>query len=186
MPSNKSTSHYKRHSKASLAWFNKATDLRWASGVIWDAIEDAPHTYSLYASVFAMNAGLSLELAFKAILVESQPPSSTFPQGHNLKKLAEDSHLTKKLDADDLAMLEIYSMYVISVGKYPVATKEESHEKDLNTFKKQFKPLETFKNCKHKFYGPDKNRCPSWDTYEKIWKIVYQEYSGLKEEFKIS
>lgn len=186
----KTEDSYQHRNEVSLCWFNKASDLHAASAAIWFSMEDEQSKLivkkfhlgrgfrmdAAVRSVFCMTCGLSLELLYKAILVENKSFNPKQDVHHGLANLARKAGL--KLAADDEALLEILSEYISWDGKYPVPKKREAMEK-LHKLKLQ-----------HLFddvgLGNLEIKTPngrlSWDGFESLWQngvLLYYEAADM-------
>jgi len=126
---------YAERRETSLAWLNKSSDLKASAACLWHCIENE-HTplkaaigyggsFSFQGAVspiYRMLCGLSLELLYKAIIVEQgNQPKTT----HNLKDLAKDAGLQGSVEHDDL--LDILTHSIEWNAKYPVPTEQKQY-----------------------------------------------------------
>jgi hypothetical protein len=122
-----------------------------------------------FTRVFAFNAGLSLELALKAILVSK---GIKIPTTHKRAKLAD----LAKIDVDDdqKYTLEAFTTNIEWSGGYPVPTKKEKwddfHDRILesHTVQEQSGSRRMTK------------RFPSLENYTKLWAICDKEFEEIR------
>ncbi len=162
---------YERRGQSDLWWYNKAIDLRGGAAAIWDAKQKQ--------EVFALNAGLSLELLLKAywVFYTTKDFKEVSSKGHNLIKIAQETDIFGLLDIHQKALLEIFSEYIYWVGKYPVARDEQQHNSSLKKLQKQFK-REPFGSAY--ISQPNEKTIPSWENYDALWEIISSHYWAAK------
>lgn len=180
---------YGLHGPASLTWFNKSNDLRGACAAIWHSIqtEDVAlkQDYGLGSqysfacavpSVFAMNAGLSLELLFKAIWIQANFANfEKVPKTHDLKELARKADAIGQFSDDQILLLEIFSLYSLWIGKYPIPKDEESYCKATETMSK------TRRTGGRLIEMHIPALTPNWKNYNEIWVTGSAYYWKLEE-----
>jgi hypothetical protein len=175
---------YEREKKLSIYWFNHANDLRGAAGAVWFAIENESHQvhnflemesgYSFSVAcppVFLMLCGLSLELLFKALIVEigGQPPVT-----HDLRKLSLEAQIT--INADDLELIDLLTDHIKWAGKYPVP-KGERAEWDKHAgrmFAALTEPVPDLSIAAFR-----RNDRLDWKDYSRIWNDCSSRYWEL-------
>lgn len=122
-------SRYQRGKTMAIYWYNKASDLRGAAGLVWAGMEDdQPSTtatklglgvgFSFQVAcwpVYLMLCGLALELLLKATIVaQGREPH----EHHRLADLWGDSGLTAT--RKQRGLLEILTESIYWAGRYPV------------------------------------------------------------------
>lgn len=181
-------SAYRYRGSADLWWFNKANDLRGATAAIWDARERNPDTlrekfgmgegYSFSVAlppVFAMNAGLSIELLLKAILVaDLKGDFEKLPHTHDLHALANKAGVLKLLNENQHSLLQILSEFILWIGKYPVGRTEGKTEASMHVMGKMMRVISP--DSKLNIMVSNGNTWPNWDNYNALWKILSDEY----------
>ena len=121
-------SQYERRKSLSIYWYNKASDLRGAAGLVWAGMErdESAETaqwlglgagFSFRAAcwpVYLMLCGLALELLLKASIVEQgREPKAT----HKLPALWSDAGLG--VTKEQKGLLAILAESIFWDGKYP-------------------------------------------------------------------
>lgn len=176
---------YERETNLSIYWFNRANDLRGAAGAVWFAIEndgkaindflgmESGYSFSIACpSSFLMLCGLSLELIFKAILIEigEKPPKT-----HNLRQLASQASVV--MDNGDLELIEILADHVLWAGKYPIPTGGRT-EWDQHVERMVSTLMSPIPGFSIKIIRP--NHRLDWGGFERIWNIIYLHYRELR------
>jgi HEPN domain-containing protein len=146
-------SRYQRSESMGIYWYNKASDLRGAAGLVWAGIEDRlnPKTAVKLGlgkgfdfgvacwPVYLMLCGLALELLIKAAIVAKE---ETPKRHHRLGELWEDSGL--RPTAKQRALLKILSESTYWAGRYPVPTTEADYDAYSNLiWEELWKPAST-------------------------------------------
>lgn len=181
------SSVYEMRGSADLWWFNKANDLRGAAAAISHAIKhENPdlkkeaelgdgYSFSIaLPGVFSMNAGLSIELLLKAILViNSKGKFEDLPHSHNLTKLAEAAGVYNLLNKSQKDLLEVFSEFIYWAGKYPVA---KTHADYIRSGEIMQKRLEQHSSGNLTFYKSNPKTNPSWENYNDLWNVFASEY----------
>ena len=76
-----------------------------------------------------MNAGLSIELLLKAIIVENENGEfKCIPKTHDLCKLADKAKLSQPQNSKVKKVLKTLTKYIVWRGKYPVPITEKQYE----------------------------------------------------------
>lgn len=131
---------FQRRSRLYIYWFNSAKDLHAAATVLWYSYSgdnSSGEPYGLGAgfdlkaaipNVFALNAGLSLELLLKACIVRKDGELKIFT--HCLNKLATAADFTP--NPTQTTFLYIFTRYIIWLGKYPIPKSREDDQKAAN------------------------------------------------------
>lgn len=148
-----------------LAWYSDASAFHDAAIVL--------HNHAgRFTRVFAFNAGLSLELALKAILVGR---GIEIPTTHKLPQLAA----LAKLDVEDdqRYTLERLATHIEWSGRYPAPTSERKWD----DFHDRILESQTVRNQSGKRQTiADRNRFPTLENYTKLWKICDKEFEEIK------
>lgn len=148
-------STYERRGSANLWWYNKASDFRGAVAAIEyitnnnpDSVRDLCNLSDGYdfrvalIGPFLLNAGLSLELLLKAIIVLNlKGDFKRLPPTHNLLKLAEVANIAPLLTSDQKATLAVFSEAVFWEGKYPVPKGEDEYSKNSKLWNRMRRPV---------------------------------------------
>jgi hypothetical protein len=182
-----SLSRYEREEKLSIYRFNRASDLRGAAGAVWFAMEqkdtriqdaldmESGYSFSIACpSVFLMLCGLSLELLYKALIVERGGAVETV---HKLRKLSLAAGLT--MSEGDLALLDILTHYVVWAGKYPIPRSGEEEYKQLGE-QIEASLYEPIPDLSIKIYRSN-NRL-DWADYSRIWEIGSSSYREMEQK----
>lgn len=166
---------YKIKKDNSIYWYNKSSDLRSSAAALSSVMgkENSDEIVKKYkfgegfkmevaiGNVFWMICGLSLELLYKAIIIEK---GNKFKKVHELKYLAEEAGL--KIDSYTEGILEILTESISWQGKYPIP-KEKDKEKlvkfsillNVHVFNKSSPGSQT-KNSKNSI---------DWNSFNNIW-----------------
>jgi hypothetical protein len=174
----RSMSTYEELKKDSLAWFNKASDLRGGAAVLWASMKSESceiatelgldKGFSMRTAlplVYRMLCGMSLELLFKSVIVaRGKKPAKT----HVLSNLASDGGIAYTAEQRDL--LQILTEAIIWDGKYP--TPEDKDDWDnLNR-------LEYVRLFDKALFGSSglelltANEALDWDSYSELWRAA--------------
>jgi hypothetical protein len=187
-------STYEWRGSASLWWYNMASDLRGAAAAIWyAACNDPPEVRKLcnfgkgyrfdiaLPGVFHLNAGLSLELLLKAIIVHNQNGDfKNIPHIHDLIKLAEVAQITQHLTENQKATLAVFSEAISWEGKYPVPKKEDQYTQNSKRWDKMVRPAGGTGKLIITEANPE--TWPSLENYNKLWDLICGKYFQIREE----
>lgn len=190
-----SKSIHERRGEASLTWWNKAMDLRGAAASISYVLQnkaifpkeeyDLPSWYDFDAAtplVFAMNAGLSLELLLKAIWIEGfEDNFREMRYNHNLVDWAKKTKLWERLNQDQQVILELLTPCIKWLAKYPAVRTDDEYFATHDLFRKQYKPSPKASKSTLAIQVFDKNRSINWKNYNSIWQIADKYYQELRE-----
>ena len=174
---------YEREKTLSIYWANRANDLRGAAGAVWFAMEDensSDQVRTLLAiepgyrfsaacpSVFFMLCGLSLELLYKALIVEKgQKP----PAIHNLRELASRAQLA--IPDEDIQLIDLLTDHISWAGKYPIPkggeTEWDRHVEQMHAALTSPVPAMSIAMFR-------RNARLDWDDYTRIWNIGSKRY----------
>ncbi len=144
------------------AWRKAASDFHEAAVVLY---KHEGH----FTLVFAFNAGLSLELALKAILAAR---GTKVPATHKIRELAAIARIN--IEKEQVDTLDIFTSIVEWRGRYPAPTKESKwndfHDIDMErvTIRKQDGNV-------HKTMA-DPKRFPTLENYIKLWETCDTEF----------
>jgi HEPN domain-containing protein len=147
-------------------WYKIATEFHEAAVVLY---EHRNH----FTRVFAFNAGLSIELLLKAILIAKGMDAR---RTHNIGELAKLAQI--ELNEDQRCTADLLAAVVEWRGRYPAPTSERKwddfHDSILerHVIKKQ---------CGTVFAtSADPKRFPNFNTYSTLWLILETELRRLK------
>lgn len=174
---------FEREQNLSIYWANRASDLRGAAGAVWFAIENESSSdqvrsmlgmeqhYRFSAAcplVFFMLCGLSLELLYKALIVEDgkKPPAI-----HDLRELSTRAHIN--FTVEDLRLIDLLTDHILWAGKYPVP---KGGEPEWDRHVEQMNSALTSPVCGISIPVVRRNECLSWDDYTRIWNISSVRY----------
>lgn len=177
-----------RKKSLSTYWFNKASDLKASAGALWFVIregKDQAHDFLRYDSsfdlgvavwpVYTMLCGMSLELLYKAIILErGQEPEKT----HDLCRLASAASVV--VDVEEIPTLRILSSYISWVGRYPVPTGKDPRTSFEEHVKLEWDHLwevngNSMTPIKHR------NEKLTWPNVEKLWRTASTVYRNLRQ-----
>jgi hypothetical protein len=118
-----------------------------------------------------MLCGLSLELLFKALIIEDNHKPPTV---HKLRDLSSKAHLT--MSTEDLELLDLLTAHIYWAGKYPIPLGGEPewdrHVEQMNSALTSRVP-----NISIPLF--QRNERLSWDDYTRVWKIGHTRYWDL-------
>jgi len=175
---------YEREENLSIYWFNRANDLRGAAGAVWFAIEtetdqinnslgmEPNYSFAIACpSVFLMLCGLSLELLYKALIVEvGEKP----PEIHDLRKLSAPAKVS--MQTGDLDLLDILTDHIQWAGKYPIPIggrkKWEQHGERMIAALYDPVPGMSIRILRS-------NKRLNWTDFGRIWSIGHSRYWEL-------
>jgi len=188
-PESHDMERYQREKTLSIYWANRANDLRGAAGAVWFAIENGGKTDQIHKflgmedwyafsagcpSVFLMLCGLSLELLFKALILElrEKPPAS-----HDLRVLCGLAQIT--MSADDLQLVDLLTDHTKWAGRYPVPlgnrTEWDQHYDRMTAALSDSIDSQGIKIRRW-------NDRLDWKDYSRIWEIVSVRYWELHRQ----
>jgi hypothetical protein len=171
---------YERRKTLSIYWYNKASDLFGAAGLVWAGMErdesaDAAEWLGLGAGfsfraacwpVYQMLCGLALELFLKASIVEQgRQPETT----HKLLALWAEAGLAATKEQEGL--LAILTASISWAGKYPVPKLES----DFN----RMSDLEDDYLWDARLVGSQeikilrRNNNLTWDSFGRLWTLAH-------------
>jgi HEPN domain-containing protein len=177
---------YEREKSLSIYWANRANDLRGAAGAVWFAIEnesksdqihkqlgfESGYSFSVACpAVFMMLCGLSLELLYKALIIEisNQPPAV-----HDLRRLSVLAQIT--MSADDLDLIDILTAHIKWAGKYPVPRGDKA-EWDEHVERMDAALTDPVPDMCIRIVR--RNERLYWDDYSRIWNVGATRYWEL-------
>jgi hypothetical protein len=126
--------------------------------------------------VFFMLCGLSLELMFKASILEI---GKTPPTIHNLRKLSSLAQLT--MSADDLELIDLLSNHISWAGKYPIPKGGKKEWKE-HTNRMHAALFDRVPNTSIAIMR--QNERLNWGDYSRIWEIGSTRYWALYHQHK--
>ena len=120
-----------------------------------------------------MLCGLSLELLYKAIILETggEPPAT-----HNLHKLASSAKIV--MDADDLELLDVLTDHIVWAGKYPVPKGDRMNwDRHVGLMQDALtdRRLGSSLNIRHP------NKRLDWSGYRKLWINGFSRYEKVRD-----
>ena len=147
-------------------WFSRAREF---NAVVRQLVDNAHGDLSL---AYYYNAGLSIEIALKAIILGK---SKSFDKNHKLNDLSKNAGVNFTKDQE--RTLELLSEIIIWSGRYPTPKSERHwdnyHDVVLKKHIVQEKAGNTVKVYAHK------KRFPSLQNYLLIWDACEKEFNGL-------
>lgn len=171
---------YQRRHERGIYWYNKATDLRGAAGLVWAGIHDEKASaiaerlglgsgFDFAAAcwpVYYMLCGMALELLLKAAIVQGGgEPKAT----HKLAELWHEVGL--EADAQQTGLLEILSESISWAGRYPVPWQETRFDR--------FGDLVDEHLMDHVPLGESglevmrANQSLDWPSFTRLWSIAH-------------
>ena len=127
--------------------------------------------------VLFFNAGLSLELMMKAIIVYgNNKPDTT----HNLRALSEQAELG--LDNEQKYLLDMFTAIIVWLGRYPAPNKETDWDNYHDNILEKSIIRSNEGNTYRVMANP--NRFPSLETYLEIWEVCMRKYEKIINETK--
>ena len=181
-------SFFSQRKDSPLWWYHKSCDLRASAGALWfsmknDLLEKISSELNLGAGrsantwpVYLMLCGLSLELIYKAILVEKNQKA---PPKHILKDIATLAGIHLDQQKEDL--LSILTEAIIWHGKYPVP-RDKRHGKMAELSRIENRSLVDYVEWKG-LKVPRPNNELGWDSFNKLWaeaNEVFCRYRSLR------
>ena len=150
------------------AWISLAKSFHAAARVLNVHSEDIPSD----TRPVALNAALSLELLFKAILTKNKCEFPKSESGHDLRALCIAANVAA--NKAQLATLELMTAEFVWAARYPVPNKE-SKFRDFHTgiFERHVIRSRTG-NVGTVRANPDS--FPNWENYSKIWNLAVAEF----------
>jgi len=156
---------YQRQLADPLGWYKEALDFHKAAIAIH---QHEGH----FTRTFAFNAGLSLELALKAILAAQHVE---IPATHKLVELANLAKIELEINHRDT--LEIFAVLIEWAGRYPAPTAEQKwddfHDRILES---QTIRRTSGNQCK---VLADRTRFPNLENYNRLWRLCQQKFGEL-------
>ncbi len=149
-------------------WYNCAHDLDTATRVLFNAGSNP----ALVRPIL-LNAGLALELMFKACLMRQKIFDKKKHYGHKLVSLSRAANISYTPEQFDT--LEVLSDAVQWEGKYPIPRTVEAFRKNgdkWDQLQARYKPTGVME--------PDKEKWPTFKNYSKLWKIASDKYWAIK------
>lgn len=163
-----------------MYWHNKASDLHGSAGALTFCMDNQQDLsipsklelgdgYDMIAGtygVYRMLCGMSLELAYKAIIVAK---GEKIPTTHNLITLAEKADIDPT--KEEVALLAILTECIVWEGRYPTP-KAKDHELMEYFAWLSYENLFTKETMgKNKYFLKPKDPNPlGWEEYNKLWK----------------
>ncbi len=175
------TDVFKRRRRFPIYWMNKATDLHAAAAALWASMDRENSQilatrfglgagFSMEVAVgpvFRMLCGLSLELVYKALIVQGE---NTPPRSHNLCELARLAKID--LSGDDAGLVTILGESVRWDGRYPVPKDREAWGSLNALASRHLYDVKT--HGRLRVAVP--NRALSWEGFERLWNQARSRY----------
>jgi hypothetical protein len=150
------------------SWFRSAKGFHYSAALLNEFADRIPSD----TRPFALNAALSLELIFKAILARKQLPIPDDGKGHDLRLLRSMAKID--LTNKQMATLELLTETLVWAGRYPAPKKEEKWD-DYNDRILEKHVVRTQKgNMFSAMANPE--TFPDWSNYKKIWDRCVAEF----------
>lgn len=163
-------------------WMDKAASLRASAGAVWYCLSgrseeissalgaEIPVDFSRGSwQVYRLLCGMSLELAYKAILVALQRP---VPATHDLVHLAELAEI--KLTKSESGVLELLHQCIVWEGRYPVPKNPAALEYFVYLhYENLFRPERKGNLTVLKPKEPDPL---DWTEYNQLWEQAHAAF----------
>lgn len=180
---------YERRKKTSMCWFNKSSDLRASAAAVWMSIEpDLSNRIvgecrlgggfvmgAAVVPVFRMLCGMSMELIFKAVIVERE--QAVNESHHDLLFHASMAGLS--YSERERRLLKILTHSIAWAGRYPTPTpKKKDHMEeysrliDDNLYDRV--PLGSTTILQP-------NRSLNWNSFNSMWSNAMRAYFKERE-----
>ncbi|GKX42430.1 hypothetical protein SOASR015_14640 [Pectobacterium carotovorum subsp. carotovorum] len=164
-------------------WFNRASDLRASAGALWVAMEGnndlfveklgLHNSFSMGVAcwpVYHMLCGLSLELIFKAVIVQL---GGDVPKTHDLNQLAGKASF--QCSVAEKQLLKFYKASVEWSGRYPIPNRCNDDglldhwrlASDVLT-----KPDKRFKDIEMR----TGSGATDWENYHALWSRIAEQF----------
>jgi HEPN domain-containing protein len=145
-----------------FAWYKEALSFHEAAVILYN---HKGH----FTRTFAFNAGLSLELALKSILVaKGAKPRIT----HKISELAAQAEVD--IDAAQKDTLDIFAVIVEWQGRYPAPTSEAKWDDFHDKIQEKIIIRRRDKNVFKTLVVAD--RFPSFQNYLRLWNLCNAEF----------
>ena len=149
-------------------WFNRAHSF-YKAAILLNGSSESNHSIAYYN-----NAGLSIELLLKAIILSK---SKRFATNHNLVQLSKDSGVN--LTEDQECTLELLTEIIIWSGRYPIPKKEGQWDNYHDVIIEKHIVREKDGNTHRTFVH--RGRFPLIENYKRIWNTCELEYKKLTQ-----
>lgn len=171
---------YERRRTLGIYWYNKASDLRGAAGLIWSGMEAKESSataevlglgsgFSFRVAcwpVYQMLCGMALELLLKAAIVQSgRAPKAT----HRLTTLWSEAGL--HADDDQRGLLAILTESIVWVGRYPVP-KDEADFARLQELQDRYL-MDAVTVGSGAIPLRRRNDKLTWDSFNRLWSTAH-------------
>jgi HEPN domain-containing protein len=151
-------------------------DLWYQNSLTFNAASSILHEYKDHIigglRVYQFNAGLSLELILKAIIVAK---GELIPQTHNLRELCSKADVT--LSKDQEFTLDLLTESIVWLGKYPAPKSEGQWDNYHDNILEKQKVRERSSHSHITKANP--KRFPSQENYMRIWSVFLAKYSSI-------
>lgn len=149
-------------------WFNRAREFNSAAKLLVDP------SHGGLSLAYYYNAGLSIELALKAIILAK---SESFEKIHRLNDLAKKAGVD--FTNDQNCTLELLSEIIIWSGRYPIPKSEGQWNNYYDVILEKHIVREKIGNT-YRTYA-HKNRFPSLENYLSIWLACENELRNVSK-----
>lgn len=181
---------FKHLSKESAYWLNKAIALRAAAGAIWYCTEveriekvvaalagEPPVDFSTGSwQVYRMLCGMSIELLYKAVIVQNK---EAVPKTHNLLDLANKAGDTM-LSSKGAGLLDLLTDCIVWEGRYPVPQHHSAIDRFVFLhFENLFRKVRTGKNSIA--LEPIEPNPLDWEQYNQLWEHAHALFVFMKD-----
>jgi hypothetical protein len=153
------------------AWFRVANSFHAAAQLLSEFSERVPAD----SRPFALNAALSLELVFKAILAKRCEPIPETAGGHDLVRLCKDTSV--ELNTHQQATLELLTETIVWAGRYPTPKKDEHWDDYHDRIFEKHVIRSQHGNVSQVMANPES--FPDWDNYQKIWNSCVLSFESI-------
>jgi hypothetical protein len=150
--------YFKRKRTGLLYYLNCAEELNSGALLIWE------HDQRL-RKVFAMLAGLSIELLLKGIMIGLQ---EDFPAHHRLADLCDQAGIT--VDENDRLILQALSEHIYWASKYPAPLNEQQMERTREILEQQYRRSGNLANL----HIPEKEI--GLANYKRLWALFLDHF----------
>jgi hypothetical protein len=165
--------------RESIFWFASAGELHLAAKLLWDAYDSPDSRITIYSNnmglhlksamprTFTMNAGLSIELALKACIIQRFKKLSKEQYTHNLLFLKNEAGLI--LDKNQQDKVTILTEFISWAGRYPQGKKDTAYDELVQKLKTL-----NIDNPSALDSTPI-----TWEEYHCIWQKILYHYVGI-------
>lgn len=190
---------FQRSERLSAYWYNKAQDLLGAVLILAAAQEKdgsgdfkaadlglwESYRFSIaLPPVFALNAGLALELLLKSAIVKRDNGPENVPtngaKGHSLTFLSKELQVV--LSDDDAAVLEGFSIYIHWMGRYPVPKSRQVWDYAYRVLERLRKRVPLGPTPTVMISTQNSRRTLNKENFLRLWNTFSEVYKQLPAE----